>query len=705
MSQNVFKETATKILSYIINSENILTYLNFDSYSYLKIIRRFLIEPKLYALISGDNDENSKIKIVDKIQEEAEDLISNNFYIKYDFYIMICEICSKAKIFSYKNELIEDIVMFLINFDINIFSEKDDKFNCHRKIENEEDKKKLYEKFECYLVNLLNYLKGNDGLDEKNLEKILNQPKVKRYKKAYFFLCEENKNYDECLNLKIKEYTIKQDKYTQKERKEFFDWIEYEIGYLYSKEMNEQKISNIQKGIFSEPDIKSLKYYNNFKKALLDRIIILCEISIDDVARLTSIWFNEEGEQEELIEKLGGGDKSSSLQLKYIEHYVQKKRKDINNNNLEKILHFLNMEIDILIKEKNIKRIKQLLIEFKELCNEKTLQKLLQHQIYDCCIYIYQVLGRIKDGIKLTLEEVERKYQNINNILNKNNYNPLRIKKELNDIYKYFEEGLNVCENKFLNQDKESIHIDQIWLELYNKACYLKIDFNPRYEKNLNNNKTLDHKKILKHFQECIQLILDKMNDYINLNLLFEMITENCQKFKLVEFYSFLAKSFYTFRRTESIYNSVKKLFATLIMILYDNLGLDNSKGDIVAYETKCNYCLSSFSRTNPNSMIHFRCGHKYHPNCCLEENDEKVCYICRKEELKKEDKDCDDLMKDKNEPSSINEEEENKEKQEEEERKAKENERKKNNRSKLACLRKLRNKNREINSLLSSNE
>ena len=116
-------------------------------------------------------------------------------------------------------------------------------------------------------------------------------------------------------------------------------------------------------------------------------------------------------------------------------------------------------------------------------------------------------MGRVKDGLELTVKEVKTKYDNIQLVLENPNYNPIFIDIELNEIYKYFEIGLSVCQNNYFELQKEDKEIDDNWLQLFNTACKFKIDFYPKYEINKNNIKTKDHKKIFMSLQNCIQLI------------------------------------------------------------------------------------------------------------------------------------------------------------------------------------------------------
>ena len=319
---------------------------------------------------------------------------------------------------------------------------------------------------------------------------------------------------------------------------------------------------------------------------------------------------------------------------------------------------------------------------------------------YDCSIYICQHLGKVLKGIDLAVKEVEQKYKNILSVLAKPNYNPILIDIELKEIYKYFELGLNVCQNNFFDQEKEDKAIDQSWLKLYNKACSFEMNFYPRYKINKNNIKTKDHKKIYTNLQNCIQLILDKMNDYITLDLLVDIIYAKCQQSNMREFYIFLDKSFYTFRRTETILQSGKNLMATSILIQYDNLEKINTEGKhIYMAETNCDFCKKNIKDLNTYTFKLFECGHKYHLNCCAEENEEKVCYVCTKLEIG----DNEERAKNFKEGNAINEvSDEQKEKHEKEEKALEEKKKKSITKGRLNLLKKVRKKRREINSVIS---
>ena len=199
-----------------------------------------------------------------------------------------------------------------------------------------------------------------------------------------------------------------------------------------------------------------------------------------------------------------------------------------------------------------------------------------------------------------------------------------------------------------------------------------------------------------------MQLILDKMSDYITLDLLVDIIANNCNEGRIIEFYTFLDKSFFSFRRTETILESGKSLMATSILIQYDDFGKVKTEGKhLYVNKNRCDFCKTSLIGFNSYSLKLYECGHRYHLSCCAEEKEEKVCYVCTKEEI------GDDLERSQNfkegkmpENQKLTEEEE--EKLKEIQKKLEEKKRASANKGKLKSLKLLRKKKREINAVIN---
>ena len=712
MSQKNFKETAIKILAYLLNQENMKLYLEFDSYTYYQIISKYFLDGKLLGFITGvemnySKEEKNSINIslgenaseefnafyvYNKLKEGLKDVDINRYFLKYDFYVMTCEICENVRDFVFDQKDVMDSLIYFSELNINDYNEEKDIYNCHRKLENQKEINKFKDKIEQYMINLLNYLKSYNLLTQEDAKGLLKKRRIVGYKKIYFYLCEETRNYKECLELKLLEYEKNKDTFSKKEKKKLFDWI--------------KRIHDYTKNLEKSPDNNTGKEYRKeFKELLLHYLNQLCLISIEELSKIIDECYDTEDEREELIRHLGEGQ-SSALQLKYLEEYFKLNQRDMNEN-IEKYVNYLEMEMDILIKEKNKKRVKKLLMDYKVLCNEKIFKKLKENKINESCIYICQFQGKVKEGVEITIKEVEHKYKNIINVLDKRNYNPIIIDIELNEMYKYFELGLSVCQNNFLEEEKEEKQIDDSWLDLFNKACEFKIDFYPRYENNKNNIKTRDHKKIFNGLQNCIQLILGTMSDYINLNLLVEIIAKNCEKWKTIEFYSFLDKSFYSFRRSEQILKCGKNLMSTSVLIQYDNIREMRTLGkNLFLEQEKCNFCKFSLKSSISDSFWMFSCGHKYHIGCTKLEKGQKVCFVCRMNEIKgdeekeKELKEAANLVVEK----EINEDEDDEE-AEKKKKELMEKERRINNKKKLTALKKLKKKRREIDTFIRNSD
>ena len=710
MSQKNFEETAIKILAYLINRENIKLYLEFDSFTYLKIISKFFFDEKLFKLISNTKNKNDFTKDEEKaindffgdnvseqfnaafvyncIKDNLKYVELNRFFLKYDFYVMTCQICEKIKDFEFEEKNVMDALIYFSELDVSDFNTENDEYNCHKKVETDKEIKDFKDKIEKYMIGLLNYLKVNNYLTDEYVKDLLKKRRIIIYREVYFYLCEEARNYKECINIKLLEYEKKKDVYSEKDKKKLFQWIKKIIQYTYDLENSKDN--------FSEK-----KYHQEFKKLLLNYLNQLCEISMEELSLIIDDCYDDD-EKEDIIRHLGGGQ-SSALQLRYLDKFFKLKERDMNEN-IEKYMKYLELELDILIKDRNKRRIKKLLIDYKVLCNEKIFQKLQKNTINDCCIYICQIQGKVKEGVEITIQEVRAKYDNILLILEKPNYNPIIIDIELLEMKNYFELGLNVCQNNFFGEEKEDKQIDDSWLDLFNTACEFKIDFYPRYESNKNNNKTRDHKKIFDGLQSCIQLILEKMSDYINLNLLVDIIAKNCEKWKTIEFYTFLDKSFYSFRRSEQILRCGKNLMSTSVLIQYDDLRKIKTLGKHLAIdEEKCNLCKSKLNNNDNNTFILFKCGHQYHVGCCAEEDSLKVCYVCRMSEIKDDKEKIKQLKEGKGEDveESFIEIEKRKAKEKKEEEKKKKNVVK----NRLAQLKKLRKKRRQIDSIITGND
>jgi hypothetical protein len=280
MSESRFKETAIKILAFLLNKENMKLYMEFDSYTYFQIISKYFFDEKLKRFIMGleqNYSENEKKFIVEllgenadnelnafytysKIKEGLKDIEVNRYFLKYDFNVMTCEICEKVRDFIFDKKDVMDCLLYFSELDINDFNSEDDPYNCHRKVESEKDVKNFQNKIEKYMINLLNYLKLYNLLTEGYVKNLLKKRRIIEYKKIYFYLCEESRDYKECFEIKLLEFEKNRDIYSEKDKKELFSWIKKIHEYTRDLERSEKNKDNKE-------------YNKDFKKLLLQYLI------------------------------------------------------------------------------------------------------------------------------------------------------------------------------------------------------------------------------------------------------------------------------------------------------------------------------------------------------------------------------------------------------------------------------------------------
>ena len=138
---------------------------------------------------------------------------------------------------------------------------------------------------------------------------------------------------------------------------------------------------------------------------------------------------------------------------------------------------------------------------------------------------------------------------------------------------------------------------------------------------------------------------------------------------------------------------------STSVLIQYDDLREKKTLGkNLFLEKEKCNFCKVSLKSSINDSFLMFGCGHKYHIGCTKLEQGQKVCYLCRMNEIKGDEEKVKQLQEAANVvvEKELNEEDDE-EKREKKKKELMEKERRTNNKKKLNALKKLKKKRREI--------
>ena len=649
LPNEAFEETSKKIFLFL-TLENVMEILvQFDSFSYFNLLTRIFTEHKLIKIMKTDVDKKkypysnleSFVKSylsnisVEQLSEkyfyygiknfvyDKTKTFKNNFYIKYDFYQMTASICDKRKdkdnmLFIDRVTLI-DAIKFFINYGISIEKENSsncyDPFICHKIPKKTEfSYKEFYEKIENNILFILQYLKKYQDFFESDLDELFSLEGLKNNRKIRTYLCEFGKKYDELFNIKLEEFNAKNPVLSrEKNLLKFFEWIDKTLEAT-------NKIES-----------KNKNYHKNFKDFLKKQFVTLCGISVGHLYNIIKIWFQDE--LKDICFSLG----SDELKCYYIDQYItMQNNQDIKDNKYD---DYLMMKLELLIKNGYKEQIIKMVENNKYLWDNKYLDYLIKNEVYDAAIFISQKRDNIENCIKLSEAQIKSIFNSVKNTLlnysEKVSYDVVIIK--LDEIKKYLDLGLTACSSwTEANKNYTMNEIKNTWL----KPLDLFYHFRNELKKiNKNNQLVMEYesdvfnlilKKTEQNILENIEYILSKMNDYIPLSFIVEVLCDLFKKSKFKEYSKMFQRMFKGTRRIEEIFKSVSNLLYDSISNQQNELLIESQKG-LYCDINECNYCNKPIEENmGINKVIYFHCGHIYHSFCCALEKGKYSCYICR---------------------------------------------------------------------------
>ena len=661
ISDNNYKIIAKKIIFFLTRKEVMNEFLEFDSFSYFQIISRFYLENDLLKLIKSkiENKEDKFKDIKDFIYEYSKGEINslflsekyffyeilnaveqcNNFYIKYDFYLMIILIYKeneekkeKDEGFSFDKYLVKETIKFFINFfDELEKNKKKDAFNRHKNLKDIKRAKKEVENNLMIMIKLLD--KNNQQIIIDDYLEILAVPNIYKYRKIKLYLYELSKQYEEYFNL-YKEtleenyinLNIEEDiNISRVERiKIFFDWIN-KILFKTSEEQDNKET------------------HNEFKEFILSNFSYLSDLSLKDLSKLAEFWFK--GEEEKIILALKNSQ-SQALQFKYINYYFLTHECDPDKiKEGDTYYEYLLLKINLLIKAGQKDQILNLLHHNTFLCKNNLANKLLNNKVYDACVFIYYIIDELEKGIILTNEQIIKALEKIDDTINSDDYIPTDIDSLLYNFKKYIELGIGICQKasnkeKIENaKNKEKVEkivkylLNRYWIIIINSIYIFQLKFLKKFDENQNNYKTKDYIKINNSLDENFESILSKMTEYIPTKYIVDIMCEKCGSagFKKFKNLNYLMFSDY---RIESLSMGITKgFFKSEIERQLNDFIFQFNKGNNIVLDF-CDFCGKSIKYYYLDKIIYFKCNHIFHKICFDKKKcDKNICPICRKKE------------------------------------------------------------------------
>ena len=643
ISKNSFEKVAKKIIIFLTSKDVLQEFLEFDSYSYFKIIIRFFTEKELFALIHRKIESNQdlfkdikdfievylgkkipSIALSDKyffydIQEIAEKF--ENIYVKYDYYKIIPIICKKNKEFHLDKASIKNAIKFFINYLYDLKNCSDiDKYNCHNKPDNLEEFEKQIKEIESDIILMIKAFESHNELIREDMDEILQIENIDQFRNARIYLYESSNQYEESFLLHKEELEEENKDMPKYEKiKLFFEWINNILSYTSVLEKNK----NIKIG--------NENCHQKFKDFLLTNFNYLSNLSLTELSNLVDNWFK--GQEEKIIEKLND-EKSVSLQFKYINYYLATHEYDSDSEQNEEnniYYKFLLMKINLLIKTNHKEQVLNILHHNHFLCKEKLLKDLLSEEVYDACIYIYQKLDKLEAGIELSKKEIKKTLEEIMKEITSKNYNSIDIDNKLNNFTKYVDLGLGICQKSESKRKREIDLVDDYWLLLINVLYNFQIiNFLPEYNKNKNNYKTADYKKIFNVLNDTFEKSIAKMTDCISLPLIIDVMGEKCGEAEFTKFKQLNLMMFSNFRLGENIFNLMKKLIESGVNLEIDNYLYERNRGHLGNF-VSCSICKEFLGSNLLDDIKYFTCNHIYHKICFFKEAEGDECPICKR--------------------------------------------------------------------------
>ena len=657
-----FEETCKKIFLFLTLDNVMEVLIKFDSFSYFQLLTKLFTEYRLYKLMEIDIGKKKypyiglesfvksylkdisieslsekyfyyQIKLF--VEEKTENM-KNSIYIKHDFYEMTSLICKKRKNegISIDRGTMLEAIQFFINYEYIINKSKPDDFydpfNCHKIPKKTEA---LYSKYSDdinnSILNLIKRLIDEENFYDSDLENLFSLEGLINLKDIKIYLCEYGKKYDVLFKIKLEEYNNKNPILAKEENiKKLFNWIDSTLNL--TKKINSKII---------DKEEKKRNYYKNFKSFLTTQFNELVKISPIDLYNLLDKWFYKD------LKEICFSINSDELKYIFLDKYLffqsqqNEKDKDIYYE------QYLYMKLELLVKNNHKEQIIKILERNPVLWSNKYLDFLIKNQVLDSAIFISQKLNNTETCINLTVSQIEETFTFINNSLlnysEKVNYDLILIK--LEEIRKYLELSLEACGswteiNKNYNTEKSK--------NLWTKFLDLFYDFKNKLEEENKNNQLgikfrsynfdILYKKVENNLKDNIELVLSKMNDYIPLSCVADILYEKFKNYKFKEYTKIFQEIFNSNKSNEELFKTLLDLHLNSLKNGQISLLSEIKRGAFSDLE-ECDYCNNPIIEIEEiKNLIFFKCGHIYHISCCPVEKRQYACYICRTKELEK---------------------------------------------------------------------
>lgn len=593
-------QTIQQFFIWLIQDTYFEIFIEIDSLSFYYVLSMMFLSNKAFNSISSIEfkgmlfegmklnkksiNEYNFLSLIKSIIEKGKE--NKDFWVSFDFYCFIIEISKKHYVINNKKyiNLIEkeDVIegiKFLLNYLCNIDNnEKENKnfgkdlFGFHSNI----DKYKIN-----YLSKVINETINNyiDNFEKEEILEILKHLKNDIFFNLKINLLERVEEYNECLEIYLKEYNEKN------KCKNIFNFIEKTLKILKETRNNES--------------------LNLFKNKILAHIIDLSKLSNKSLYQLILIWFNNN--QKLVIDILEKEDK-----LNYIEYILNDyKEEDLipGKQEYQLYLYLLPIQIELLCK---LGKENEVLDNLKKrfLYPEKCIEICQKYNLKESEIFLLQRNLKFENAIQISLKTASNEFLYM---VNENKYN----EDSENKFYKFLNISTDVCESA------QSISNEQFWDELIKEINNLRNYFQNKYQGEYK-------EKLSEIIKNGIEKIYEKMFSFFDIRqiLNFTLDSKNAE-FK--DYRKIFINIMNNYIETNRILGIIKKLSSLSTNKNIKDYKEEKKKGNFYKI-IKCDVCGKNFDYNIKNNIELFHCGHLMHFSCCIHKDDKVLCKICNSE-------------------------------------------------------------------------
>ena len=125
------------------------------------------------------------------------------------------------------------------------------------------------------------------------------------------------------------------------------------------------------------------------------------------------------------------------------------------------------------------------------------------------------------------------------------------------------------------------------------------------------------------------------MCNYISIKDLFDVVFEEYKDAEFKDFKNFLLKMLSSNDSQQNILSSARRLLKNHILLELKELKETNISGNELDIN-KCDECGKNFIKDfkSREKILVFKCGHFTHENCSFQDEEGRICPICRRNEL-----------------------------------------------------------------------